>query len=504
MTKVPDSRSPLIAGRFLARNTFWNLLGGVAPLFVAVITIPFIVRGLGIDRFGVQTLVWVIIGYFSLFDFGLGRTLTKMVADKLAIEAFDDIPVLFWTTLALMMLLGVGAAVLIAVSAEWLVTSFLKIPAVLYGETIRTLWLLAAGVPIVILASALRGVLEAQQKFLGISLLRFVLGIYIYAAPLAVLVFTNDLVVITAVLLLGRVLFTVAHFVMCIRSMPYLLAEVRVSRLAVKPMLSMGGWMTVSNVISPIMSNMDRFFVGAIVSIAAVAYYATPYEMIMKLIVIPSALVGVLFPAFAAGFATNKKRTGGLFLRGGKYVCFVMFPVVLVVVAYAPEVLRLWLGQDFSANSARVMQWLGIGVLINSLAQIPFAFLQAIGRADLTAKLHILEMPFYFILFFALTPSYGIEGAAIAWTARVALDAALLFLISAGFLKISAAERNGIFFSVAILTALCGFFMLPLGPYSKALLATLCIVGFFAAVWSHLLDAEERKWIQGRLARASR
>jgi O-antigen/teichoic acid export membrane protein len=70
-------------GRLLARNVVWNLIGGGAPMLVAVFCIPILAKGLGTDRFGVLALAWALIGYTSLFDLGLGRALTQLVAKKL-------------------------------------------------------------------------------------------------------------------------------------------------------------------------------------------------------------------------------------------------------------------------------------------------------------------------------------------------------------------------------------------------------------------------------------
>lgn len=47
----------LTSGRLLARNAVWNLLGNGAPMIVAVVCIPILLRGLGKDRFGVLTRV---------------------------------------------------------------------------------------------------------------------------------------------------------------------------------------------------------------------------------------------------------------------------------------------------------------------------------------------------------------------------------------------------------------------------------------------------------------
>ena len=82
----------LTSGRLLAKNTVWNLVGGGAPMIVAVFCIPILIRGLGTSRFGVLTLAWALIGYASLFDLGLGRALTQMVAKKLGAGEDREFP----------------------------------------------------------------------------------------------------------------------------------------------------------------------------------------------------------------------------------------------------------------------------------------------------------------------------------------------------------------------------------------------------------------------------
>ena len=87
----------------------------------------------------------------------------------------------------------------------------------------------------------------------------------------------------------------------------------------------------------------------------------------------------------------------------------------------------VWLGKDFAENSKEVVRILAFGVLINSLAHIPYALLQSSGRPNLTAKFHIIELPIYFFLALILVSKWGINGAATVWTLRVILDTALLY-----------------------------------------------------------------------------
>ncbi|HLI78429.1 MAG TPA: hypothetical protein VKV03_00530, partial [Candidatus Binataceae bacterium] len=129
----------------LAANLVWNLAGESMPVLAAVVAIPILVHRLGADRFGVLTLSWAVAGYFGLFDFGLGRALTKAMVQELSIGRGAKAATLFWTVLAMMLALGVVAGVTLAMLAPWLTRDALRIPLALHDETIVGLNLIAIG-----------------------------------------------------------------------------------------------------------------------------------------------------------------------------------------------------------------------------------------------------------------------------------------------------------------------------------------------------------------------
>ncbi|MHB8754744.1 MAG: flippase [Candidatus Acidiferrales bacterium] len=429
-------------GRLLARNTIWNLIGGGVPMLVAIICIPILIKGLGKDRFGILALAWVIIGYAGFFDLGVGRALTQFVAKKLGAGEERDIPPLVWTSLALMLLLGIAGAAVVVLISPWLVHHALHIPAALQRETLYSFYLLGASLPIVITTAGLRGFLEAHQRFDLVNALRIPLNVFVFAGPLLVLPFSHSLFPVVAVLVGGRVIGWVAHLLFCLRVMPALRHQITWHRPSVGPLLSFGGWLTVTNIISPLMVTLDRFLISALLSVTAVAYYATPFEVVTRLLLIPGAVVGVMFPAFSAGFAHDRDRTAFLYGRSVKYVLLALFPVVVLILVFAGSGLKLWLGADFAQHSTRVLQWLAAGVFINGLALIPYSLLQGVGRPDLTAKLHLAELPAYLLVLWWLIHAEGIEGAAMAWTARVFVDAVVLFGLARRFLPNSASEER--------------------------------------------------------------
>jgi O-antigen/teichoic acid export membrane protein len=486
----------LTSGSLLARNTLWNVLGSGAPMAVAVFSIPILIRGLGKERFGVLTLAWALIGYASLFDLGLGRALTQLVARKLGAGEDRDVPTLVWTSLLLMLLLGVLGTVVIASISPWLVHHALNVPAALQNETLHSFYLLGLSVPVVITAAGLRGLLEAHQRFGLINTLRIPLGVFTFVGPLLVLPFSKSLVPVVATLLVGRVAGWAAHLALCLRIVPQLRRSITWQRSAVGPLLRVGGWMTVTNVVSPLLVTLDRFFIGAMVSMTAVAYYATPYEVVTKFLLLPGALMGVMFPAFSTGFAQDKNRTGLLFDRSVKSLFLVLFPIMLCTVALAHDGLRLWLGAEFAQHSFRVLQWLAVGVFVNSLALVPLTLLQAVGRPDLTATLHLIELPLYLGLLWWMIGTRGFEGAAIAWTARVTFDALFMFGLAKKFVPGTSPVklRTLLLTAIALLTlAVAGYVE---GPVVKTLFLFGTILSFVLVTWFRILTPEERTLAQ--------
>ena len=432
MTETDTKNHPLLHGRLLARNVAWNLIGTGSPLLIAFFSIPILIDRLGADRFGVIALAWTLIGYAGLFDLGLGRALTKLVSEKLGNGREQEIPELFWTSQTMMMALGVAGATLFAMGIHSLIYGILKIPMALQGDALHAFYALAISIPIVISTAGLRGFLEAQQSFGLINLIRVPMGIFTFAGPLLVLPFSDHIFPITVVLVAGRVVAWMAHLFLCFHVTPVLAHELAVKPRHMRALFTLGGWMTVSNVVGPTMLYMDRFVIGALVSAAAVTYYATPYEVVTKLLIVSGAVSAVMFPAFSLSSAQNSesRRLGVLYRRTTLYILAILIPLTVVLIAIAKSGLTLWLGSDFAMHSYRVAQLLLAGTLALAAGALPFALLQGLGRPDIPAKLNLVELPFYAAALYWLIQTYGVPGAAVAWMLRAFVDTALLMFFA--------------------------------------------------------------------------
>jgi O-antigen/teichoic acid export membrane protein len=415
----------------LRRNTLWNLAGTGLPLLVAAVTIPYLIRETGVEAFGVLTLVWALIGYFSLFDFGLGRALTQQVAAARSAGLFAQLPSLVKTGLWFTAATGVVGGLILATLANQLALHWLKVSVSLQPSTSLALLIGAIGIPLTTVTTGLRGILEAYEDFKAVNLMRIGLGAANFGLPaLSVLLVGSSLVWMVASLVAARVVVLVAHVWLVHQRLPAGWASAHFNNANMRGLLSFGVWMTVSSVVGPLMVTADRFVISAVLGASAVAYYTVPFEALIRVLVLPGALTSALFPRLAFIMTTDVFEARHLYRKCLTLTTAALLPVCLVLAIGSKWGLTLWLGNEFAAQSWLIVCVLAAGVLLNGVASIPFATIQATGDARSTALLHVTEFIIYIPLLLLCLKTYGLLGAAMAWSIRAGIDLVALLMIA--------------------------------------------------------------------------
>jgi O-antigen/teichoic acid export membrane protein len=409
------------------RHSLYNLLGLGLPLIVAIFCIPVLIQELGEARFGLLTLIWAVVSYFGLFDLGLGRALTQLLAVALAENDYKRVGSLVATAIIVMGLLGIFAGLLMVLLAPWGVGLIQSVPDP--QETINAVLLMAIAMPTIILTSGFRGVLEARHAFGIINVIRLPMGLYTFLAPVFVVIYVSPrLDLITGALAVGRLIACGVHAFYAWRVLPDLHGRLAFKKTLLKPLCTTGGWMMVSNVISPFMGYVDRFMVGAIISATAVAYYTAPQEIVTKLWIIPGALTAVLFPTFATQASNGFEGTRKLFNTSIRWIYSILLPITVFLAIFAFEILSFWIGSDFAYESYVLLQIFSLGIFLNCITHVPFTLIQGAGAPRITALIQVAELPFFLFALWWLVSTYGLIGAAIAWLLRTVIDMFLMFL----------------------------------------------------------------------------
>lgn len=426
------------ASHILAKNTILNLGGMILPLIVGVFCIPFAIKGLGTKGFGIFSIIWVVFGYFSLLDFGLSKSTTKYVSELVGNEKEKSIPSIVWTAVIISIGLGIIGSIVIISTTSFLINDILKIGVEFSQEAQKSFLYTAIGLPVILVSTSFQGVLGAAQRFDLVNLVFVPVSILNFVIPALSFPYNLSLSQVVMIIVVVRVCAVIAYLILCLRIFPILKHKFQFDMATLPKLITYGGWVTVTSIVSPILVYMDRFFIGAILSVAVVAYYTAPYDMINRMRILPIALMKTLFPELSAmSYHKRSERITTLFIRAIKYIFLPISVVAGTIFIYAPEILQIWLGNQFSIQASGVLRIVSLGIILNSLAYIPFSLLQGIGRPDLPAKFHLIEFPIYVILIWILTKNFGLNGAAIAWLLRISLDFILLYRSSLKLYKIT-------------------------------------------------------------------
>lgn len=414
------------------RHLIWNLLGLGLPLVMALYAIPGLLALIGAERFGFLALAWGLIGYAGAMDLGIGRATTQRVSGLRNTVEENQIPDVVATAIKITTLTGAVGMLAIASAALLGAPALIRATSVPVGEIRLSMLLLALALPLQAIAATYRGVNEAYLNFGGINILRTFLGAANFGAPFLVANYTDDISWLVSTLVSSRLIALVLYRSLAHRCMRVSTGHDigRYSAQHAHTLLRFGGWFSVSSLISPLMVQSDRFFVGAMISAGAVTLYVIPYEVTTQALILVGALTAVIFPVISNLIKTDAVQAMELF-RKWLFRIVVLNIFALSLLAFVmPTLLSIWVGKHVSVESIRIGQILCLGVMFNVVGSMYFALLHARGMVKQTALLHMFEFPVYLLILVKLITWYGITGCAFAWVARTAIDALALYWIS--------------------------------------------------------------------------
>ncbi len=469
MTKTINPTS----GKSIVRNTIFNLIGQSLPIIAAIIGVPVLIKYLGVERFGILSLLWMLMWYSTMLDLGLGRSTTKFIADALAKSNFDQIAKIFWTSVLVQVLIGVLVGLIFFVLTPLVVEKFLNITPDIIFETKLSFYVIALSIPIILVSASFQGVLEAHQRFDLVNAVLVPVKIGVLLLSIAGAVVGFKLYGIVIILVLMRILMIFVLFLFDLKVCPSIKKIFSFDFKILPTLLSFGGWVTVTNIMNPILVYFDRFLIAAILSAGVLAYYTAPFEIVQRLWIIPASLNMTLFPAFSLmSGASQREKINSVFSKAVKLTFAVLFPIVFILSVFSSEILKIWLGSDFASKSSTVFKILSFGILLNSIAGFSATLLQGVGRPDLTAKVYIGELIFYIPLVSILIYRFGLLGAGIGWIGRQLVDAVLLYWLM--FRNKFVDVRD--FFNGEILSI----------SFASLILTLFVFVGDFLSIWFKL------------------
>ncbi|SAK52012.1 lipopolysaccharide biosynthesis related membrane protein [Caballeronia hypogeia] len=411
----------------MVRNVAINFVGLILPTFVSLATVPAYIRLVGVERYGVVSLVWTLIGYFSILDLGMSMAAQHQIAKAHAAGDIAQRTRVFWSAVWLNFATGVIGGLAIYFGA-FLYTAYVAHSApALQHEVYRALPWLAMAIPLANVSWVFAGAINAMERF-GVYNANQTFGTFLFQLlPLGAAWFiAPNLQTVIAAAVLARL---IAALLLAKASFRLLgISRIDWPRRSVAGgLFRFGGWMLVSSITTMLTDSLDRVLLGAHLGARFVTYYTVPQNLVTRLNMLPNAMVRTLFPRLSS---IDRSNANGMATTSLEFLNGVFTPFALFAMLVLEPFLHVWIGADLAIASAPVGRILVVAVWLVGQASVMRILIQSQINPAVAACASLVQLPFFVALLWFGIERFGPVGAASVVALRSLADYAVLLWMS--------------------------------------------------------------------------
>jgi len=403
--------------RSLLGNAGWSFVSTAWFAASSFILTPFLIAHLGTNHYGLFVLLASITGVLGVLDLGLGQATLRYVAHYYGRKDMAGINRTLGATFAVHVLTGSLAWALLFYGASW-VAGWLAVAPQDLELTVDILLVMAISFGLTLVSGAFGAIPKALQRYdldTAVQLGQSILQLLGTAAILLLGMGIYELVVWGLMTTLFRQILNMAlakHLIPELRLVP------RPSREGLREVFGFGIYSAISQLLAVVWQESDRLLLGTLFSASAVGYLTLPKNLVTRGASALCSAGSALFPRFGATEDRHEIRrllldaTWSMF--SASIVLFVPITVLL------PDFLRLWVGPEFAATSARVGQVLAFSFIFRG-GFVPYQGLfQGLGKPQYLTVISLGSGLTILALNLLLIPAFGLVGAGYAYVLALA------------------------------------------------------------------------------------
>jgi O-antigen/teichoic acid export membrane protein len=485
------------------KGSIWSLIGQILPLLASFIATPFVLRFLGPEGYGVLALIVLIPSYFSFTDLGMSIASTKFASEAYASGSREKESEIIRTA-ALIAFLSSSPVTLVLFIFSAYIISLLNIPENYQFEANWALKFAAVTFAVNILNGIFNTAQLTRLRMDLNTLISTGFRLFGIISTPVVLYYGGSVASATAILMLSSVLTLIGHICVSSRLLKELL-EFSINKNVIKPLLKFGGALAVSGIAGILLVNLEKIVLVRATSVESLAYYSVAFTFANMATMFSSAMIQSLLPAFSQLLGPERKtELNKLFARSLRINILGLVPAMAFLFMIAKPFFTIWAGENFGRESSLPFYILLFGLFFNLTAYIPHSILMASGRTDILAKIYWIELFPYILITAFLTSKFGAVGAAMAWSLRVVVDAAIIIWFSKKLVGISlnVFDGKGLLISIILMILIAPVVILGILESKLIWVIPLLFINtatFFVIFWKSFLENEEKKLIMGKI-----
>ena len=406
----------------LQKNVVANFAGSAWVAVMSLAFVPFYIRLLGAESYGIVGVFASLVGILAVLDLGLSQAMSREMArlsagaDNAArlSDTARTIEWVYW---------GVAAAVglLIVVLSDFIAYRWLN-PAQLSREDLRqALWVMALVIALrwpVALYTGGQVQVNILMAFVATGQGLGALAVLWFIAPTAQAFFWWQAFMALAQIVLLR---TALWRALAPLTRP------RFSRAVLDEIWRFAAGMSGISLLAMVLTQLDKVILSKVLPLADFGYYTFATTVAAVLF----RLVGPVFTAYyprLTGLAErgDEAELARTYHQASQLMAVVTLPAAFVLAFFARDILAIWTHNPvLVANAAAIVSIFAIGNAINGLMNLPYALQLAYGWTRLALYTNTVSVVLLIPAMYFATQRWGATGAAGVWV-----------LLNAGYLTI--------------------------------------------------------------------
>jgi len=398
----------------LGRNILWNIAAFLWLSLVIVFVTPFMVRRLGLEAFGLWSIITAFNGYLTAMDLGLGNALIRFLAlenergDRRALEGYLQ------SALTVQAGLGLAGAAILFWAAGPATERWIHVSPAFVPVAVTSFRLAALAVLLGFMVGAYSAVPAALHRFDLLALRTILLFSLQYSMIIAVLWRGGGLQEVMGAFVLGMVFILLYLIVVSRMLLPSISLRPGWSPRAARDLFKFGRMKFPAQISVTLLQQFDRLALGAMLPIAMVSYYAVPLRIAQRLGQVSENVAAPFYPAVTSHLVAQRHEDlGRQYRQGTRIVVAAVCGAIAVLGGLATPLLAVWMGEDFARYGAWPFRMLLLAYGMSALYTLPSVGADAAGRPGVAAFFLIAGAVLHMIVILVAVPHLGLGGAAL-------------------------------------------------------------------------------------------
>lgn len=401
----------------LTRNLLAGLINSIWSALIGFAVVPFYLKYLGIEAYGLIGFFVTTQAVLSLLDMGLAPTINREVARCSALGSLKEAGRLLHTLAVVYWGMAVLIALLILILAPWIAEYWLQSKQLSSQTIAHSVMLMGLVVACRWPVGLYQGALIGAQRLTVSSGINMTMTTISSLGAVAVLVFVSPTI---EAFFIWQACVGIVYAISMRLAAWHVIGEaqkISFDLVGLKRVWRFSAGMSGVALSATVLTQLDKVILSKLLGLEEYGQYMLATLMVSGLYVLILPVFNVVYPRLSALVVTGEtEKLTDLYRIGTRMLGTVLFPIAMAFAVFAEEILRVWTGNPaLSSSVAPVVAFLAMGAALHGVMFFPYALQLAYGKTRLPLKINLILIIALVPLIIMFAMTYGVLGGAMAW-----------------------------------------------------------------------------------------